>query len=43
MATDLESNTADRTEVSCPDLSRPRGRTLEILNVLDGATLLSLL
>lgn len=34
MATDLESNTADRTEVSCPDLSRSRGRTLEVLNVL---------
>lgn len=34
MATDLESTAADRTEVSCPDLSRSRGRTLEVLNVL---------
>lgn len=34
MATDLESNTADRAEISCPDLSRSRGHNLEVVNVL---------
>lgn len=34
MAADLESNTADRTEVSCLGLSCSAGRTLEVVNVL---------
>lgn len=34
MATDLESNTAERTEVSCLDVSRSRDRALEVVNVL---------
>lgn len=31
MGTDLESNTAHRTEVSCLDLSRSRDRMLEVV------------
>lgn len=33
MGTDLESNTAHRTEVSCLDLSRSCDRSLELVNV----------
>lgn len=34
MAFDLESNTAHRTEISCLGLSRSRGGTLEVVDVL---------
>lgn len=34
MATDLESNTDHRTEISCLDLSRSRDGILEVVNVL---------
>lgn len=33
MGTDLESNTAHRTEVSCVDLSSSCDRSLEVVNV----------
>lgn len=33
MATDLESNTTDRTEVFCLDLSRSRDRALKVVTV----------
>lgn len=34
MGTDLESNTAHRTEVYCLDLNRSSDRMLEVINVL---------